>query len=127
MGNKVGKATETVRNRMSFRQRRPNDDNATEYNDAYIQTKFQNIPVLSPDEKEVIKSSWQIILTKQDMVSPHLDLFNFFNVTATNVINFAPPEISKLEFPHLSQKIVFLCRCQIAVIFDSEAFDLPLC
>ena len=99
MGNKVGKATETVRNRMSFRQRRPNDDNATEYNDAYIQTKFQNIPVLSPDEKEVIRSSWQIILTKQDMVSPHLDLFNFFNVIATNVINFVPPEISKLKFP----------------------------
>jgi hypothetical protein len=44
MGNKVGKATEGVRNRMSFRQRRPNDDNATEYSEQYIQTKFQNIP-----------------------------------------------------------------------------------
>ena len=33
----VGKATEGVRTRMSFRQRRLNDDNATEYTDIYIQ------------------------------------------------------------------------------------------
>lgn len=36
MGNKVNKATENVRSRMSIRRRRLNDDNATEYTDEYI-------------------------------------------------------------------------------------------
>ncbi len=66
--SKVGKATEGVRNRMSFRQRRMNDDSATEYTDAYIQNKFQKIPSLTFDEKDVIRSSWQIIQRKMDKV-----------------------------------------------------------
>ena len=73
LGSKVGKATEGVRNRMSFRQRRLNDDNATEYSDAYIQNKFQNIPSLTLDEKDVIRSSWQIIQRKMDKVEPSCD------------------------------------------------------
>ncbi len=77
MGNKVGKATEGVRNRMSFRQRRLNDDNMTEYSDLYVRTKFQNIPVLTPDEKEVVRSSWQIIQTKLDKVNICLNIHWF--------------------------------------------------
>ena len=73
LGSKVGKATEGVRNRMSFRQRRLNDDNATEYSDAYIQNTFQNIPSLTPDEKDVIRSSWQIIQRKMDKVERNYD------------------------------------------------------
>jgi transposase len=40
MGNKVGKATENVRNRMSFRQRRLNDDSATEYSEQVLKPFF---------------------------------------------------------------------------------------
>ena len=82
MGNKVGKATEGVRNRMSFRQRRLNDDNMTEYSDLYVRTKFQNIPVLTPDEKEVVRSSWQIIQTKLDKVNICLNI-HWFSITTS--------------------------------------------
>jgi hypothetical protein len=49
-----------------------NDDSATEYTDAYIQNKFQKIPSLTFDEKDVIRSSWQIIQRKMDKVRYNL-------------------------------------------------------
>jgi len=68
MGNKVGgqttQAVETVRKRLTIRRRRPQDE--SDFSAIEIERKFLNIPTLTEDEKNVLRSSWDLISKRVD-------------------------------------------------------------
>jgi len=68
MGNKVGgqatQAAETVRKRLTIRRRRPQDE--SDFSAIEIERKFLNIPTLTENEKDVLRSSWDLISKRVD-------------------------------------------------------------
>jgi len=68
MGNKVGgqvtQASETVRKRLTIRRRRPQDE--SDFSAIEIERKFLNIPTLTENEKNVLRSSWDVISKRVD-------------------------------------------------------------
>ena len=73
MGNKVGgqvtQASETVRKRLTIRRRRPQDE--SDFSAIEIERKFLNIPTLTENEKNVLRSSWDVISKRVDQVRYH--------------------------------------------------------
>lgn len=70
MGNhatKVSDAADNVRKRMTIRRRRP--ENQSEFTPEEIQKKFECIPLLTAQEKLVLKSSWALIKEREAEVS----------------------------------------------------------
>ena len=74
MGNKVGgqvtQASETVRKRLTIRRRRPQDE--SDFSAIEIERKFLNIPTLTENEKNVLRSSWDVISKRVDQVRYHI-------------------------------------------------------
>ena len=67
VGEEATKGFQTVKKRMTVRRRRPED--IQEFSVRDIQQKFKTIPVLTQEEKDVLRSSWAIIKQKLAYVS----------------------------------------------------------
>ena len=73
MGNQATKVTDSasatassIKKRLTIRRRRP--ETVTDFTIEDIQRKFENIPILTQQEISVIKSSWELIVKKIELV-----------------------------------------------------------
>ena len=78
MGNQATKVSEqasetasSIKKRLTIRRRRP--EIVGDFTSEDIKKKFDGIPILTVDEKQVLKSSWALIVKKIDVVSTNLD------------------------------------------------------
>ena len=92
MGNQATKVSEqasttasSIKKRLTIRRRRP--DIVSDFTPEDIQKKFDGIPVLTEQEKKVLKSSWTLIVQKIEIVRLHFIVVRRINIS--EIFNFA--------------------------------------